>query len=210
MIKKLAFSLLNRQPPLNGVHSKQGPYHRVFSIGGVDYFCYDSLGDLSAARAEQVEAFIELEAEFNINRGDLALLLQDCQQLLSADGGVSEVGKVQQILGELQKRLIMLPRLETIYKVAAAMFFSSSDDPGQALPLAEIDNRAAEFKKKGALIELLRTPLKDILSLEVLSTKDTRTSLNDLQKKIILHSVIYAYQDTLLKLSPGHGSTLEK
>lgn len=204
-LKGLFPNILTQKP--NGRHSIQGPFHKVFTCEGETFFAYDSLGDISVNRAEQIETVIEVEAEFNINRGDLAIVLADVRELLSPDNGVSEVGKAMQILEEVHKRLIMLPRQETIYKIAAILFFTAKGDPGEKLALSEIDRRADIFKKKGVLSEILKTPLKNIFNLEGQSNENSLTSL---VKRMRIEAVIYKYQDTLLGLSPGNGDTLEK
>lgn len=192
-IRSLLVSALAKSP--NGIHAERGKFHEVFRVDGVSYFCYDDLGNTSVNRSEQIDSILRQEAEYRIKINDLDEVFERLNKMLDGSDGKIRAGEARDVINEMRNRFRMLPHEMTIYRLAACLYFTAKDDPGQKLGLSEIEQRAETFKKKDCLATVLSGPISNMLNFRQLLATDSPESLSE---RIRTEAARYDYSDQLV------------
>lgn len=154
----------------------------AFSIGGVDYWMYDSTTELPTGRFFAAMG-VYAEMEMNVDKAYLDQHVKAMDKILSDPKKIS-LKHVLQLNTNLKERLELMPMPEYIYKLASVIFFDTSE----SLYAYDYDYNAKKIEKwkshfknvqaDGGLLGFFsQTPLKELVPSLNLPEKDTQTYL---------------------------------
>jgi triacylglycerol esterase/lipase EstA (alpha/beta hydrolase family) len=147
----------------------------AFSIGGVDYWMYDSALEIPTGRFFAAMG-VYTEMEMNCNKEYMLSHCKAMEKLLSDPKKIS-LQYIMQLNINLRERLDLMPMPDYIYKLASVVFFDKSES------LYSYDY---EYNKKkieiwkaagGSLDFFSKTPLVDLVPSLTMPEKDTQTYL---------------------------------
>lgn len=147
----------------------------AFSIGGVDYWMFDSTTEVPTGRFFAAMG-VYAEMEMNCNKEYLASHCKAMEKLLSDPKKIS-IQYILQLNINLKERLELMPFPDYIYKLASVIFF----DKSESLYSYDYEYAAEKIKKwkaaGGGLDFFSNTPLKELVPSLTLPEKDTQTYL---------------------------------
>ncbi len=147
----------------------------AFSIGGTDYWMFDSTNEVPTGRFFAAMAIYQ-EMEMNCDKDYLTSHVKAMDKLLSDPKKIS-IKYITQLNINLGERLELMPFPDFIYKLASVIFFDKSES------LYSYDY---EYNKKkiemwkasgGSLDFFCNTPLKELIPSLSMPEKDTQTYL---------------------------------
>ena len=138
--------------------------HRVipaFSLGGVDYWCFDNTHEVPAGRALAALTFYD-EMERRVGREYLIEHTKAMDEILS-DPKRIRISHIMQLNIHLKERLNLAPFPEHIYKLASVIFF----DKNESLYGYDFDyneKKIERWKSGGGSLDFFsRTPLNELI-----------------------------------------------
>lgn len=147
----------------------------AFSIGGTDYWMYDSALEIPTGRFFAAMG-IYTEMEMNCNKDYLTSHCKAMEKLLS-DPKKIQLTYIMQLNVNLKERLELMPMPEYIYKLASVIFF----DKSESLYSYDYDYNKLKIEKwkaaGGSLDFFSQTPLKEIIPSLNMPERDTQTYL---------------------------------
>ncbi len=148
----------------------------AFSLGGVDYWMFDSTTDVPTGRFFAAMG-IYAEMEMNCDKEYLETHVKAMDKILSDPKKIA-MKHVLQLNTNLKERLDLMPMQDYIYKLASVIFF----DKTESLYSYDYDYNAAKIKTwkaaGGTLGFFSATPLKELVPSLSLPEKDTQTYLS--------------------------------
>lgn len=147
----------------------------AFSIGGIDYWMYDSTTELPTGRFFAAMG-VYAEMEMNVDKAYLDQHVKAMDKILSDPKKIS-LKHVLQLNTNLKERLELMPIPEYIYKLASVIFFDTSE----SLYAYDYDYnklKIERWKAAGGTLDFFsQTPLKELVPALQLPEKDTQTYL---------------------------------
>lgn len=147
----------------------------AFSIGGTDYWMYDSTTELPTGRFFAAMG-VYAEMEMNCDKAYLDKHVQAMDKILSDPKKIS-LKHILQLNTNLKERLELMPMPEYIYKLASVIFF----DKTESLYSYDYDYnklKIERWKAAGGTLDFFsRTPLRELSPVLQLPGKDTQTYL---------------------------------
>lgn len=155
----------------------EGKYRVIpaFSIGGTDYFMFDSSNEIPTGRFFAAMA-IYAEMEMNCNKEYLEAHCKAMKKILSDPKRIS-IQYIAQLNINLEERLELMPMPDFIYKLASVVFF----DKTESLYSYDHDYNSKKIDKwkvaGGTLDFFSKTPLAELVPLLKMPERDTQTYL---------------------------------
>ena len=147
----------------------------AFSIGGVDYWMYDSAMEVPTGRFFAAMG-VYTEMEMNCNKEYLTAHCKAMEKLLSDPKKIS-LTYIMQLNINLKERLDLMPFPDYIYKLASVVFF----DKTESLYSYDYEYNAKkieQWKASGGTLDFFsRTPLAELVPQLNMPEKDTLTYL---------------------------------
>jgi len=147
----------------------------AFSIGGVDYWMYDSAMEVPTGRFFAAMG-VYTEMEMNCNKEYLTAHCKAMEKLLSDPKKIS-LTYIMQLNVNLKERLDLMPFPDYIYKLASVVFF----DKTESLYSYDYEYNAKkieQWKASGGTLDFFsRTPLAELVPQLNMPEKDTLTYL---------------------------------
>ncbi len=128
---------------------------------------------LPVSRKIVAGAMMELR-NLRIDDNTLDVAMQTIQMLLDPSNGQVKVGETIVLVGEIRKRLQMLPLPELIMKLATQLFFKLDDNFEYDLTPEEVDRRVELFKGVKKKV-ILSGPILDLIGQTALFQADSET-----------------------------------
>ena len=155
----------------------EGKYRVIpaFSIGGTDYFMFDSSNEIPTGRFFAAMA-IYAEMEMNCNKEYLEAHCKAMKKILSDPKRIS-IQYIAQLNINLEERLELMPMPDFIYKLASVVFFDKSES------LYSYDHeynskKIDKWKAAGGTLDFFsKTPLAELVPLLKMPERDTQTYL---------------------------------
>jgi hypothetical protein len=147
----------------------------AFSIGGTDYFMFDSSNEIPTGRFFAAMA-IYAEMEMNCNKEYLEAHCKAMKKILSDPKRIS-IQYIAQLNINLEERLELMPMPDFIYKLASVVFFDKSES------LYSYDHeynskKIDKWKAAGGTLDFFsKTPLAELVPLLKMPERDTQTYL---------------------------------
>lgn len=155
----------------------EGKYRVIpaFSIGGTDYFMFDSSSEIPTGRFFAAMA-IYAEMEMNCTKEYLEAHCKAMKKILSDPKRIS-IQYIAQLNINLEERLELMPMPDFIYKLASVVFF----DKSESLYSYDHDYNSKKIDKwkaaGGTLDFFSKTPLAELVPLLKMPERDTQTYL---------------------------------
>lgn len=147
----------------------------AFSIGGTDYWMYDSAMEVPTGRFFAAMG-VYTEMEMNCSKEYLLSHCKAMEKLLS-DPKKIQLTYIMQLNVNLRERLDLMPMPEFIYKLASVIFF----DKSESLYSYDYDYNKLKIEKwkaaGGTLDFFSKTPLKELIPSLSMPTQDIQTYL---------------------------------
>ena len=147
----------------------------AFSIGGTDYWMYDSALEVPTGRFFAAMG-IYTEMEMNCSKEYLLAHCKAMEKLLSDPKKIA-LTFIMQLNINLKERTELMPMPEYIYKLASVIFF----DKSESLYSYDYDYNKLKIEKwkaaGGSLDFFSRTPLKELIPSLSMPEKDIQTYL---------------------------------
>jgi len=147
----------------------------AFSIGGVDYWMYDSALEVPTGRFMAAQG-VYFEMEMNADKDYLLSHCKAMEKILSDAKRIS-LQTLMQLNINLRERLDMMPMPEYIYKFASVIFFDKSESC-YSYDYEYNRNKIEIWKAAGGTLDFFsRTPLKELVPSLTMPEKDIQTYL---------------------------------
>lgn len=147
----------------------------AFSIGGTDYWMYDSTTELPTGRFFAAMG-VYAEMEMNADKDYLTSHVKAMEKVLSNPKSI-RLDYVMQMNINLKERLDLMPFPDFIYKLASVIFF----DKTESMYTYDYDYAKIKIEKwkaaGGTLDFFSQTPLKELVPSLSIPEKDTQTYL---------------------------------
>ena len=147
----------------------------AFSLGGVDYWMYDSAMEVPTGRFFAAMG-VYTEMEMNCNKEYLLSHCKAMEKLLS-DPKKIQLTYIMQLNVNLRERLDLMPMPDYILKLASVIFF----DKSESLYSYDYDYNKLKIEKwkaaGGTLDFFSKTPLKELVPSLSMPERDTQTYL---------------------------------
>lgn len=147
----------------------------AFSIGGTDYWMYDSAMEVPTGRFFAAMG-VYTEMEMNCSKDYLEAHCKAMEKLLSDPKKIS-LTYIMQLNVNLKERLELMPMPEYIYKLASVIFF----DKSESLYAYDYDynrNKIEKWKAAGGTLDFFsKTPLRELVPSLSMPERDTQTYL---------------------------------
>ncbi len=147
----------------------------AFSIGGTDYWMYDSTTEVPTGRFFAAMG-IYAEMEMNCNKEYLETHVRAMDKIMSDPKKIS-IKHIVQLNTNLKERLDLMPMEDYIYKLASVIFF----DKTESLYSYDYDYNKIKITKwkaaGGSLAFFSNTPLKELVPSLTMPEKDIQTYL---------------------------------
>lgn len=147
----------------------------AFSIGGVDYWMFDSSLEVPTNRFFAAMG-VYTEMEMNADKAYLTAHCKAMEKLLSDPKKIS-LTYIMQLNVNLKERLELMPMPEYIYKLASVIFFDKTESL-YSYDYEYNEKKIETWKAAGGTLDFFsRTPLKELVPSLSMPEKDTQTYL---------------------------------
>lgn len=150
----------------------------AFSIGGEDYFMFESTNEVPAGRFMAAMG-IYAEMEMNCDKEYLKMHVAAMEKILSDPKKIS-IQYILQLNIHLKERVELMPMPSFMYKLASVIFF----DKSESLYAYDYDynkKKIEKWKAAGGTLDFFsKTPLKELLPHLMKLGKDSQTYLTAL------------------------------
>lgn len=147
----------------------------AFSIGGVDYWMYDSALEIPTGRFFAAMG-VYAEMEMNADKAYLESHCKAMEKLLSDPKKIS-LQYIMQLNVNLRERLELMPMPEYIYKLASVVFFDKTESL-YAYDYEYNKHKIEIWKAAGGSLDFFsKTPLAELVPSLNMPEKDTQTYL---------------------------------
>lgn len=147
----------------------------AFSLGGVDYWMYDSAMEVPTGRFFAAMGIYK-EMEMNTDKEYLLSHCKAVEKILSDPKKIA-LTYIMQLNVNLKERLDLMPMPDFIYKLASVIFF----DKSESLYSYDYDynkEKIEKWKVSGGTLDFFsRTPLKELVPALSMPEKDFQTYL---------------------------------
>jgi hypothetical protein len=161
----------------------------AFSIGGTDYWMYDSAMEVPTGRFFAAMG-IYTEMEMNCSKEYLLTHCKAMEKLLS-DPKKIHLTHIMQLNVNLKERTELMPMPEFIYKLASVIFF----DKSESLYSYDYEYNAKKIERwkaaGGTLDFFSKTPLKELVPSLSMPERDTQTYLTVTQMVAETHRLLH-------------------
>lgn len=143
----------------------------AFSIGGTDYWMYDSAMEIPAGRYLAAMGMY-VEVETNINKDYLTEHCKAMDKILSNGKSIS-LQSIMLLNIHMKERMELLPTEEAIYRYASVIFFDNSESLYSYDYVYNVE-KIKKWKAAGGTLDFFsKTPLKELIPSLSMSEKDT-------------------------------------